>query len=90
MEDEFGAILERTLIGGGRRIARLVAEVHLEAVSRDPAVSRTELLRQVMKRLRRISMVVHLSALDDRQVRELTGDVYRETLRAISGASTPI
>lgn len=45
---------------------------------------RTDLLREAMKRIRRISVVVHLQALSDVRLHDLLSEVYRDTLEAIT------
>jgi hypothetical protein len=60
--------------------------MHLAAVTDRPPVPRTDLLREAMKRIRRMSVVVHFPALDDAQLRHLLDEVYRDTLDAIAPA----
>ena len=56
-EDEAVAIMERPSIGGDVRLARIVAENHLRMAAEDASLPPTELLRQVAKRIRRLSAV---------------------------------
>jgi hypothetical protein len=84
LEDEFTGIMERTSIAGDPRVANAVAEVHLTAITAAPQVPRTYLLRQAMLRIRRMLIVVHFAALSDQQLTSLIGEVYRDTLTAIT------
>ncbi|MEU9507130.1 hypothetical protein AB0D32_12705 [Micromonospora sp. NPDC048170] len=83
LEDEFTGIMERTSIAGDPRVAKAVAAAHLSAVAEELPVSRTDLLREAMKRIRRMSVVVHFPALDGAQLQRLLEEVYRDTLEAI-------
>lgn len=88
LEDEFTGIMERTSIAGDPRVARAVAETHLATVASGFSAPRTDLLREAMKRIRRISVVVHFPALTDAQLRDLFDEVYRDTVDAISQDGT--
>ena len=83
-EDEAVAIMERPTIGGDARLARILAENHLRMASEDASLPRTELLRQVAKRIRRLSAIRTLGALNDDQLEALireTADVALAALR---------
>jgi hypothetical protein len=84
LEDEAVAIMERPTIGGNTRIASAVAATHLQVIAETPEVSRTELLREVGKRLRRLSAVITLGALEDRDLRTTVRDVFDQALVALS------
>jgi len=83
LEDEAVAIMERPTLGGDPRLARLIAEDHLRGVAAFPETSRTELLRQVAKRLRRMSTVVTFAALGDTALTELIAEVSSAARRAL-------
>ncbi len=87
LEDEFTGVMERTSIAGDPRIARAVAEAHLTEIASHPTVARTELLREAMKRIRRISVVVHLPALDDHNLHQLLHEIFAATREAIDTKS---
>jgi hypothetical protein len=86
LEDETVAIMERPTLGGDRRVARAFAEAHLVAISRHRSVSRTELMREAAKRLRRISMVVTLPALTDAQLQQLLTEIFEMSAQSGIGA----
>lgn len=82
-EDEVVNILERPSLGGDPRIARAIVRKHL-ATAHQYEGARTELLREAMKRLRRLSVIVTLSALDGRQLEELLTEVFDASIRALT------
>jgi hypothetical protein len=88
LEDEFTGIMERTSLAGDPRVATAIAETHLTTVASRPSVARTDLLREAMKRIRRISVVVHFPALSDDQLRRLFNEIYRDTLGAIASKTS--
>jgi hypothetical protein len=83
-EDEAVAIMERPTLGGDPRLARLIATTHLHTVSTATSISRTELLRQVTKRLRRLSAVISLTALDDADLSALIDEVFDGALQSMT------
>lgn len=84
MEDEAVGIMERTALGGCRAVARAVAATHLRFVQENPGPARTELLRQAMKRLRRISAVVTLYALPLDELYALLDEIFRAALAGLT------
>lgn len=86
LEDEAVGIMERSSLGGNPRIARTLAKEHLAVLAKNPLLSRAELMRQVTKRLRRLSVVVTLGVLDDNALRGLIGEVLTESMDALSNS----
>jgi hypothetical protein len=82
-EDEAVAIMERPTLGGDIRLARMIATAHLQVIG-TAAVSRTELLRQVTKRLRRLSAVITLTALDNADLSALIDEVFDMALQSMT------
>jgi hypothetical protein len=82
-EDEAVAIMERPTIGGDPRLAQVIASNHLRMVSTDSTIPRTELLRQVAKRVRRLSMVRTLGTLDDNELLHLVRQLADDALGAL-------
>jgi hypothetical protein len=80
LEDEFTGIMERTSIAGDPGAAEGRGRDPPRGRRYRPPVSRADLLREAMTRIRRISVVVHFPALDDRQLRNLLDEVYADTL----------
>lgn len=84
LEDEAVGIMERPSLGGNPRIARTLAEEHLAVLEEKPKPPRTELMRQVTRRLRRLSVVVTLDVLDDDDLQGLIGQLFAESMDALS------
>lgn len=90
LEDEAVAIMERPTIGSDPRLARSIARHHLDACKREPGASRSEIMRQTAKRLRRLSPIVAFAALDDDQLDELVAEVVGASIAAlVSPGPTP-
>jgi len=84
-EDKAVGIMERSSLGGNPRIARTLAKEHLARVlAEKPKLPRTELMRQVTKRLRRLSVIVTLGVLDEDALRDLVGQLFTESIGALS------
>lgn len=82
-EDEAVAIMERPTLGGDPRVARAVALSHLAHIAAEPDVGRTDLLREATKRIRRISVIIPLSALGAAELSDLTNEIFADALAAI-------
>lgn len=82
-EDEAVAIMERPTLAGDRRLARAVIENHLEMAQSDATIPRTELLRQVAKRVRRLSAVLTIPALGDTELLSLVHEVADASLKSL-------
>ncbi len=81
-EDEAVAILERTAIGGNRKVARIIAETHLRELGDEGR--RTLLMRDAMKRLRRLHAFISFHSLQEGEIRALVEEVFssaRSSLR---------
>ena len=82
-EDEAVAIMERPTIGGDPRLAQAIVTNHLRMVASDGTIPRTELLRQVAQRVRRLSMVRTFAALDDDELIDLIEQAALDALAAL-------
>lgn len=82
-EDEVVNILERPSIGGDRRLAQTIASTHTAAFRDNPAIARTDLMRDAMRRLRRLAVVINLQCLDDRQLRLLVQETFQHSVTAL-------
>lgn len=77
-------IMERPSLGGNPRIAQTLVKEHLAVLAAKPSLSRTELMRQVTKRLRRLSVILTLGVLDDDDLRGLIAQLFAESVDALS------
>jgi hypothetical protein len=82
-EDELVQIMERPSLAGSRRLARQVGESFLDSAVRNPATSRSDLMRESMKRLRRLLPFVSFDALDDVVLRQTLDGLFADTVRAL-------
>ena len=87
-EDEAVAVMERPTLAGDRRLARAIVDRHLAMAQADPKLPRTELLRQVTKRVRRLCAVLTVPALSDAQLRAIVEEVADASLFALTESST--
>jgi hypothetical protein len=86
-EDELVQITERPNLAGSRRLASQLADSFLEANVRYPSISRSNLMRDSMKRIRRLAAFVDFDALDDDGLVDLIDDVFETSARATSGTA---
>ena len=89
LEDEAVAIMERPTLGADARLSRSIALHHLGACARAPEVSRSEVMRQTAKRLRRLSPIVAFAALEDGQLDTLVGEVVAASVTALTPSTHP-
>jgi hypothetical protein len=86
IEDNMVQILERSTFGGNSRLARAIAYVHLRTIAADESLSSQELMRDAMKRLRRLALLICFAALDDNQLRELLDGVFAASAAALGSS----
>lgn len=88
LEDEAVAIMERPTIGGDPRVARAIATEHLAQVQRykelQKELPRTDLMREAMKRLRRLTTLITLGALSDSELAKLFSEVFTSAAEVLS------
>jgi hypothetical protein len=71
-EDEMVQITERPMLAANRRLAAQIADSLFEAADRYPAIPRSEIMREAIKRLRRLTAIVAFDMVGDE---ELIGEV---------------
>ncbi len=89
-EDELVQITERPNLAGSAMLAGHICESFLATADRYRDVTRSELLRDAMKRLRRLLPVVSFDALDEQMLQHLVDQVFGDSaiqLRAFRGDS---
>lgn len=84
LEDEAVGILERSTIGGNPAVASAIAREHLRRIDGELTVQRTELLRDVMKRIRRLAALVSLGGLNADELSELMTEVFDSSVAALT------
>jgi hypothetical protein len=83
-EDETVGIMERTTLSGVRPLVRAVLKSLLKAHPSQVSGNRSELMRDAMKRLRRLGGIVAFEALDSAQLEHICDSVFAETIAGIS------
>jgi|GEM_PF-492740 len=85
-EDQIVQILERPNISGYRPLARAVAmEWAKHALASSPAVRGEALMRDAMKRVRRLSAFVSWELLRDDELQAIVAAVFAQSKRALEG-----
>jgi hypothetical protein len=87
-EDEFVQIMERPSLGGNPRVASAIRDALWRAESNGSTVSRSELMRQLTRRVRATRSHIALDSLTDPQLDELLDGAAAESARAL-GADPP-
>jgi len=89
-EDELVQIMERPNIAGSRTLSKQVCISLKNASDRYKNVSRSELLRDAMKRLRRLLSVVSFDAVDENVLGKLVDDTFITSVKALTGANRTV
>ena len=89
-EDEFTNIMERPTLFSDRRLARAIAVEFLDRVQRDEAQERMRLMREVTKRLLRLTPFVAFSTLDARDLRIVVADAFDAAAAGIEGRAVTV
>jgi hypothetical protein len=83
-EDESVQIMERPSLGGNRRTAQALQAALWRAEQVGISVPRTELMRQLARRLRATKSHIALDAIDDESLAELLDGLRRDSLEALT------
>jgi hypothetical protein len=86
-EDEFTNIMERPTLFSDRRLARAIAVEFLARVERHEAQERMRLMREVTKRLLRLTPFVAFTVLDEGDLRLVVADAFDAATAGMEGAS---
>lgn len=89
LEDEAVGIMERPSIGMCPSVARAVARQHIATIEANPALARTQLMRDATKRLRRLSPNLSLYSLSDEDIRVLVAEVFDSSVAALAPRLAP-
>jgi hypothetical protein len=82
-EDELVQIMERPNIAGSPVLAKQICRSFIDASSAESGISRSDLLRDTMKRLRRLLAMTSFDALDKEVLRELIDSIFAESIVAL-------
>ena len=85
-EDELVQITERPNIAGSPVLAKQICKTFLEVIARSSStgITRSNLLREAMKRFRRLLPIISFDALDDKVLRDLVNEVFSSSLTSLS------
>jgi hypothetical protein len=82
-EDELVQIMERPAIAGSPILAKQICRSFISTISADIGISRSDLLRDAMKRLRRLLAMISFDALDEKVLCELVDSIFAESITAL-------
>lgn len=85
-EDNVVNLFERPTFGGDPRLARAIGETHIRTISANRIIQSQELMRDAMKRLRRLAVLISFSTLGDDQLRGLLDEVFGTSAAALRTA----
>ena len=84
-EDEFVQIMERATLGGNPRIARGIRDALWRAELDGVAVARSDLMRELTRRVRAVRSHIALDALTDSQLEQLMDEVANQAAQSLAG-----
>ena len=82
-EDNVVNLFERPTFGGYPRLARAIGQAHIRAITAGWTGQSQALMRDAMKRLRRLAVIISFSALDDDQLTQLLAEVFTASVAAL-------
>jgi hypothetical protein len=85
-EDNVVNLFERPTFGGDPRLARAIGETHIRTIAANQIGQSQELMRDAMKRLRRLAVLVSFGAVGDYQLRELLEETFGASAAALRTA----
>jgi hypothetical protein len=85
-EDELVQIMERPSLAGSPVLARQRCLSFLRALADESGIMRSELLRDVMKRLPRLLPLMAFDALDGTVLASLVNGVFEESMKSLRGS----
>jgi hypothetical protein len=85
-EDEAVALFERSTIGGDPRLARTIADTLVTTGAAHQDLARSKIMRDAMKRVRRLAVFVCFPALDDGPLRLMIKECFNQTVVALRTA----
>lgn len=85
-EDELVQLTERPGIAGSPRLARQLCGSFLQASGRHPEITRSDLMRDAMKRVRRLASIVSFDGMTASSLDALINETFAAATRALGGA----
>jgi hypothetical protein len=82
-EDELVQITERPSLAGSPLLAKQICLTFLETIEQNPRISRRELIRDTVKRFRRLLPIILFEALDDYLVQNLVEQLFSSSIESL-------
>lgn len=82
-EDNVVNLFERPTFGGDPRLARAIGETLISTIATSRVIQSQELMRDAMKRLRRLAVLVSFGSLSDDQLTLLLEEVFATSAAAL-------
>jgi hypothetical protein len=76
-------LFERPTFGGDPRLARAIGETHIRTLAAERVIQSQELMRDAMRRLRRLAVLISFGALSDDQLKDLLEEVFGASAAAL-------
>jgi len=86
-EDESVGMMERTALSGMRPFVVTALRALLECYETKPLIARSELMRDAMKRFRRLGAIVAIEALTQDELSQLCRGVFKESVAGTKSTS---
>ena len=83
IEDNFEGILGRPTFGGNIRVARAIAATMVRVTAERRVTNSQELLRDALKRIRRLAYIVSFNGLEGDELRDLIYEVFSASADAL-------
>lgn len=83
IEDNFEAIFGRPVFGGNIPVARAIAATMARIMSERSITNSQELLRDAMKRIRRVAYIVNFNGLEGNELRDLLYEIFTASADAL-------
>lgn len=83
IEDNFEGLLGRPTIGGNVRLARSIAATMVRIAAERKVTNSQELLREALKRIRRLAYIISFNGLEGDELRDLLYEVFTASADAL-------
>jgi hypothetical protein len=83
IEDNFEGLLGRPTIGGNVRLARAIAATMVRIATERKVTNSQELLREALKRIRRLAYIISFNGLEGDELRDLLYEVFTASADAL-------
>jgi hypothetical protein len=87
-EDDLVQITERNSIAASRKLTAVFVQAFVTAVAEYEDIPRREIMRETIKRVRRLLSFVAFDLLDEKQIRALVDTLFEQTVTAISDSNS--